>query len=100
MYRQAGMDMIHVPTITRMGGDTCKMVYWELIEEESSRRADGGRAGYWAVTPKGRDWILGNITVPQYARIYNGRCQGLTGNERTIVQALGKKFNYRELMNA
>lgn len=100
MWSRHGFDVVHLPTLTRMGGDTCKMVYWGLIEEESTRRTDGGRAGWWAVTPKGRDWILGKITIPKYARVYDGRCLGLTGNPVTIQQALGKRFDLQELMAA
>lgn len=103
MYRAFGTEFGYVQTLRRERGATdnreeSKLRYWGLVEEEIVLRPDGGRAGFWRVTPLGEAWVLHRSTIPKYARIYNGRCLGTLGGPVTIVDALGSKFNYRELM--
>jgi hypothetical protein len=42
--------------------------------------------------------VLNRSLVPTYAQIYDGRCLGYDGEPVSIVDALGKKFDYHELM--
>lgn len=99
-YRAGGTtQFIHGPTL--LGGaraDEGKLRYWGLLEEETERRPDGGRAGYWRVTPVGELFVQGKSTVYKYARVYDGRCLGLVGDQVTIKDALADKFDYAELM--
>lgn len=90
---------VHVPSIdpTR-GGDVAKMEYWGLIEEERAIRIDGGRAGYWRVTRRGEDWIEGKVTIPKYARVYDGKLLSLSGPAVGIHEALGDWFRLDDLM--
>jgi hypothetical protein len=99
MWKVAGTDFQHVPTT--VGGksrEEGKLRYWGLVEEELATRADGGRAGYWRLTDLGADFVHGRVRVPKYARVYDERCLNLTGPPVSIKDALGKKFNYAELM--
>ncbi len=101
--RAYGQEWFHAPTMSAGHdgtGDLAKLRYWNLVEEEVSRRADGGRAGWWRVTELGADFVAQRIQVPKYARIYNGRLLGLETPSISITAALGKKFNYSELMSA
>lgn len=100
MYRVGGtLDWVHVPTqIGARSREEGKLAYWGLVEEETAKREDGGRAGYWRVTAKGVRFVREKIKVPKYARVYDGRCLGLTGDEVSIREALGSKFSYDELM--
>jgi len=100
MYRAARLQYQHIPTTTgRNDGEPGKLRYWGLIEEELEvRRDDGGRAGWWRVTPKGEQWILGQLLVPKYAYIYDARLLEVDGPPTSIRSALGSKFNYEELM--
>lgn len=102
MYRAGGTDWVYLPSLRDGNGamDTTMTQYWGLIEEERVKREDGGRAGWWRLTPLATRFVLGQATVPKYARIYDGRCLGLTGEPVTIHDCLGSKFNYRELMAA
>jgi hypothetical protein len=76
-----------------------KLRYWGLMEEENVRRPDGGRAGWWRVTPDGEDWVLGRSVVPKYAWVYDNRLIALDRRQHvTIREALGHRFNYDELM--
>ena len=75
-----------------------KLRYWGLLEEELELRPDGGRAGWWRVTELGEWFVLKEATVPRYARIYDNRCLSLVGDQVSITDALGTKFNYDDLM--
>jgi hypothetical protein len=104
MHRaEPGGDWMHKPTVLSGLGaaarDESIARYWGLLEEETTLRADGGRAGWWRVTPKGRQFVLGLISVPKYAHIYDGRALKLDGKPVDIAECLGKKFDYRELMH-
>lgn len=90
----------YAPDIAHQGGYTVLGAHWGLIEEAPERREDGGRAGWWRCTELGRAWIQGETTIPHKARLYNGRCLGLTGDPRTVHQALGTKFNLKTLMES
>ena len=99
MYRSAGLEWQHIPTtIPAKSREEGKLRYWGLVEEEMERREDGGRAGWWRVTEKGRDFALGRITVPKYARVFDAKLFALEGEEVGIREALGDKFDYNELM--
>lgn len=91
---------VHVPSVDpARGGDVAKLEHWGLLEEERTVRTDGGRAGYWRLTRRGEEWLEGRISVPKYARVYNGKLLSLTGPAWTVFEALGKRFDYRELMD-
>lgn len=93
---------VYIPSLRgiELGGDTAKARYWGLIEERPERRDDGGRAGWWRLTNLGRSFVRGTVSIPKYARIYDGRCLGLKGDPVTIRDVLGQKFNYDDLMGA
>lgn len=99
-YRAAGTDWFHVPTVIgHNGGDLLKTRHWGLMEEETDiRRDDGGRAGFWRITLLGESFILRELLVPKRAHVYNNRRLKLDGPDVTIVDCLGKKFSYNELM--
>lgn len=102
-YRHFRQDWAHLPELRMLQGaqhsnEEPKLRYWGLLEEESDRREDGGRAGWWRITDRGRAFALGTVAVPKYALVYNGRCLGFEGDETTITDALGDRFDYDELM--
>lgn len=98
MHRTGGTDWVYLPSIGGRGGDASKLRYWGLIEEEQTLRPDGGRAGYWRVTRKGSAFVRGEVTVPRYAHVYDGRCIRLDGPMVDIRDVLAKRFNYDALM--
>lgn len=81
------------------GGDVTRLNHWGLVEQESERRPDGGKSGWWRVTPLGEQFVLGQATIPKYVYTYDGRCLNQDGPLRTIHDVLDKKFSYRELMD-
>lgn len=99
-FREAGAEYAHGPTVTRSNSDELsKLRYWGLIEESLEKREDGGRAGWWRLTPEGILFAEGLIRVPKYARIYDGRLLGLEGEPVSIRDALGERFDYDLLMS-
>ena len=85
--------------IGRQYADEAKLVHWGLVEEENVVREDGGRAGYWRITPAGVDWVEERSSVPRYALIYDSRFLGFEGGPWTVRDALGKRFDLQELMH-
>lgn len=97
-YRTAGMDFFHAPELAGDTHEISQLVWWGLVEEEARARPDGGRAGWWRVTTKGRAFVLGVLNVPKYAKIYDSKVYNLEGDPITIKDALGSKFSFQELM--
>jgi hypothetical protein len=101
-YTKAGY--YHIDDFTRDGkktlGDFAKFRYWGLAVEEPKQ--DGVTAkktsGRWAITEKGKNYVLGKISIQKYAIIYNKKKIGYSEEHATIKDALGKKFDYQELM--
>lgn len=99
MWRKAGLEWVHLPTeIGARSREEGKLAYWGLAEEATEKREDGGRAGWWRVTERGRQFVLGLTTIPRYALIYDGRRLRFDGEPVTIRDALGAKFDYDQLM--
>lgn len=101
-YNAVGREWGHKPDVLKGVGaaarDESLLRYWGLFEESTEQRDDGGRSGWWRVTEVGEDFALRRVRVPKYARIYDGRCLGLTGELIDIRDALGDRFSYEELM--
>ena len=104
LYKHSGCEFTHVARTLSSDdqpvhmGDFAKLSYWGLVEEEPIIRADGGRAGWWRITPFGVEYIHGRATIPKTARVYNKRVLEIFGERVSITDALGDAFNYNELM--
>jgi hypothetical protein len=90
--------VLHGPSLPGDTHEISQLSWWGLVEEERIRRPDGGRAGYWRVTPKGWKWVRQHITIPKYARIYDSRVLSLVGDPVNVQDCLGSRFSYVELM--
>ena len=103
LYRQrdnGNSGYAHLPTLGlgQLGGQMSRLTYWGLIQEERRERDDGGHAGWWRITEEGIDFLRGRTSVPEYARIYDGRLLGLTGDPCSVTDAIKGHFDLRELM--
>jgi hypothetical protein len=107
---EGGSEYFHVPDYlsrvcklgpTTRGGDWAKLVAWGLLEEREGVRDDGSsRTGFYRITDLGKSVARGEVTVPKHALIYNGTLLRLDDTKSvTISDALGKKFDYAELMS-
>jgi hypothetical protein len=84
----------------RQQADFSKMKYWGLIEQAGEKRhVQGGRlSSNWRITNKGIRFIKGEIKIPRYAKIINGKCVGFHGKKETIKQIIEDKFSYEVAM--
>ena len=104
MYRKTGRerDWVHIPSClhNNAGGDAVKAVHWGLIEAAKGERVDGSnRIGWWRLTELGLDFVTNTVSIPSHADIQRpSTCRGLSGEPLWITEAVGKHFNYRELM--
>jgi hypothetical protein len=85
-------------------GDGARLRYWNLAEEEKERRPDGGKSGWWRVTPYGEDFIRSRATIPKYVYVYDNTVLPYSdahpqGGRRTISEVLKVPFNYGDHMN-
>jgi hypothetical protein len=81
-------------------GDYGKARFWGLIEEFPHNDDPKKKTtGMWRLTKRGKSFVRGKITVKSYALVFNNECKALEGDQMTIQDALGAKFNYTELMS-
>lgn len=95
---------VHVPRETKLsalGGDWAKIRHWKLIETRFEEREDGGpNSGLWRITELGVRFVMGHASIPAYVFLWNGEPVPSLQPVPTISirQALGKDFDYPELM--
>ena len=77
--------------------ETSQLHWWGLLEEKLKKRGDGGRAGYWRITPKGKAFVTGMITIPKHAVVYDHVVLRLEGPQVTLSDCLERPFDLREL---
>jgi len=85
--------------VVRSNGSVSSNEWWGLAEEKPNPDDPKKRtSGNWKITPKGRQFVREEIRVPSHCIIFNKRTLGFTDDLISIVDALGRPFNYRELM--
>lgn len=92
---------VHVNTEIRpeSGGYFSIAKHWGLIVQREKEETDDKRvSGYWAITAKGRKFIVGEITVPKAVEMFDGRVLKFSDEQITIQQCLGDEFSYKQLM--
>lgn len=101
-YRVHGQEWGHsTRTLGATAPDFVKLRYWNLVIPQEGEREDGShRVGLWRISDEGWRWLHNGSTVMSHARLYDGRCLGFAGKPITIREALGKRFDYSELMAA
>lgn len=105
--KSPGVKWLHVHKILteqKLGGsnDFALLRHWELVEEKpvDAMRDTGRTSGMWRVKPLGIAFARGLVPATSHIFLYNNRLEGFSDSEITIQEALGKKFNYQELMYA
>jgi hypothetical protein len=98
-------EWLHVPSLLAENdqnrSDEAKLQHWGLITQMQGKRADGSkRVGYYKMTDHGKQFVLGEVRVPQHALLFNQKFFGFSFETTNIYEALGDKFNYDELMSA
>lgn len=100
MYKHCPYDWFKMKDIEHRWNshDHGRLKHWDLIELSTKKREDGGSKGIWRITPLGRRFVLNEIRVPKYARVYDNETLMLYGEPVSIVDALKNRFDYNELM--
>lgn len=81
------------------GGDFAKMAHWGLIEQMANDDETKRTSRFWRPTQHGVDFVHARITIPKQVHLYNNDVVGFSSERFDIRDALGKKFNYQELMS-
>ena len=70
---------------------------WGLVEDfpKQTRLAS---SGLWRVTPLGIDFANNRTRVNKYVYVYNNTLLDKDGADISIIDALGDKYNYHEIM--
>lgn len=82
-------------------GDFSYLRFYNFIEALKEKRKDGSnRNGYYRLTSLGTMFVEKKIKAKEKFLIMNNKLEGFDGEEISIQQALGNKFDYNELMGA
>lgn len=81
-------------------GDFAKLEYWGLVEHQHHEAGKDGKrmGGMWRITERGAEFIQGNVTVRSHVAVYNGKALDFKGDQITVRDALGSRFDYKALM--
>jgi hypothetical protein len=83
-----------VLTVPALSGDFAKLVHWGLIQQKPDC------LGFWLVTEKGVEFAKKQTTVPKYVFLWEGVPMKYSDEQVNIIQALGDKYSYSEIMTA
>lgn len=94
------MPFVHVTELGLTGnGDFAQAAHWGLIEQETNDDRTKKHSGMWRITESGRDFVLGMKMISSHVVLYDGSALSFADTKIDIKDALGKKFDYQELMN-
>lgn len=80
-------------------GDMPKLRFWGLLHPRGGVGDNGNpNDGYYMITAKGVDFVLGKRLVQKSVKIYNNTFRGFDGPDIDVHVAIKNKFNYSELM--
>lgn len=88
------------------GGDYAKLVHWGLVEQkpkDANSNKDTKDSGMWAPTPAGIEFVRNRTKVPSHVYLYDNRRMKIDDDRIqliSIIEALGKKYSYAEVMSA
>jgi len=88
-------DLPNVPTSLR--GDFPKLRYWKLIVQKEGE-VEGVKTGLYKITDKGINFCENRIKLSKVAFVHNKIVKGFSEDTITIIEALGDRFSYRELL--
>lgn len=94
----------HISEISESDGITprashfAELRHWGLIEPLKTNDPNKKSSGYWMITEKGRAFVEQGIKLPEKIKMFNNTFFGFEGDEIDIIQSLGNKFSYYELM--
>lgn len=92
-------ELLSVDPRILMSRDFLRAQFYDMIEEGSVENTEAKkRSGLWRLTDKGRSFISGQLSVPEYVTMYDGKVLGFEGEAKTVSDFDKEFFNYSELM--
>jgi len=76
-----------------------KLLHWSLVDIKENDDTSRRTSGLWMPTPLGVDFAKNNVFISTYVYLYTNDVVGFSQITTNAREALGKKFNYDELMN-
>lgn len=104
LYNSGIQDYVHLENLLlergyKRCGDFSYLSHFRFIERLKEKRLDGSsRNGMYRITSSGIMFAEGKITAKSKFIMRQNKLQGFEGEDIYIQQALGKKFNYDELI--
>ena len=81
--------------------DYSVLKHFGLIDSVKGENSEGKKSsGFWTLTTSGIQFVLGSYLAPAYVEIYNNKRLNDSDERVGIEEALGRNFDYEELMNA
>lgn len=76
-----------------------KLQHWGFIYPSDHLPHAGSRgSGFWRLTKKGRQFVLGKIRVPRSITLFDNKVVGIATGTISVQEALVLKFDYAVLM--
>ena len=95
----AEREWVHYRNIRFTSRDYSYLKHWGLVEECDPGDTTKRTSGIWRPTPQGIAFARGEIEVISHVHLYNNVAYDVGHTERIgIIDALGDKFDYQELM--
>jgi len=95
-----GHGWIDIKDTDARGGDYAKLAHWQLVEQQPNADETKKDSGMWRPTPHGITFVYRRIMVPSHVYLLFNNVIGWEPNHIEITDALGKTFNYSELMQS
>lgn len=102
LYKQVDTPgkYIHIKQVEAVnGGEFAQLKRWGLVHDESNEDDHKRTSGMWTITDEGREFVKGNSNAPMYCYTYNGKTLEFSERLTSFRDALGDRFNYREMMD-
>ena len=80
------------------GGEFAQLRHWDLIIDKPNDDPAKRASGLWQPTQLGIDFVDDQVLVNKYVILFDNEVRGWSEAVVDIRGALGKKFNYEELM--
>jgi len=84
--------------ISGNGGEFAQLRRWGLIVQQINKDTGKRTSGMWKPTPKGMVFSVNATRVPVSCDTYNNETLAFSDEDTNIIQTLGERFNYAELM--
>lgn len=93
-------DWVQIREIDVRGGDYAKLVLWGLVESKPKAPDDPDQrnSGYWRLTAKGKDFVMGKTRVLRVLWLYNNEVVLNEPDTLHITECFKNVFDYHELM--